>query len=153
MVHFLRHSERMRLQVISRSVPRGGVLQVLDVGCGVGELSELLANRGLKPGGCFIVSTPYRERLQYTLCIHCNKKTPVNAHLHSFDDTALVNMLHKAGFSIERVSKISNKITERLGIPGLTFFLPYSIWRFIDGCFCRLFGNQSFIVIRAKRGE
>ena len=46
----------------------------------------LEAARVLRPGGYLVVSTPYRESLKYTLCIHCNKKTPVNAHLHSFDE-------------------------------------------------------------------
>ena len=220
MGHFVMHSERRRLQVISRLLPKAGISRVLDVGCGNGELSEILSNRGLsvtatdlgfdsihrasskiknknlkipfvqgdiyrlpyddhsfdavvaseivehlekpqdamlevarvlRPGGYFICSTPYRERLRYTLCIHCNKKTPVNAHLHSFDDTVIETILEDAGFSIERISKFSNKQAERLGLSGFTFFLPFAVWRSIDALFCRLLGKQSFMVIRAKK--
>jgi len=39
----------------------------------------------LKPGGKLIVTTPYNERLEYSLCIHCNRPTPRHAHLHSFN--------------------------------------------------------------------
>ena len=219
MGHFVMHSERRRLQVISRLLPKAGISRVLDVGCGNGELSEILSNRGLsvtatdlgfdsihrasskiikknlkipfvqgdiyrlpyddhifdavvaseivehlekpqdamlevarvlRPGGYFICSTPYRERLRYTICIHCNKKTPVNAHLHSFDDKVFGNLLKEAGFSIEKITKFSNRFAEYFGIPGITFKLPYVIWRFIDTFFCGLLGKQSFMVIRAK---
>ncbi|HQT92724.1 MAG TPA: class I SAM-dependent methyltransferase, partial [Candidatus Kryptobacter bacterium] len=46
--------------------------------------------RVLKPGGRAVVSTPYKEKLRYTLCIHCNQVTPWNAHLHSFDEKMLL---------------------------------------------------------------
>lgn len=220
MGHFPMHSERRRLQVISRLLPKSGISRVLDVGCGNGELSEILSNRRLNvtatdlgfdsihraslkikkknlkipfvqgdiyrlpygdnsfdavvaseivehlekprdamlevarvlhPGGYFICSTPYRERLRYTLCIHCNKKTPVNAHLNSFDDNVFGDLLKEAGFSIEKIIKFSNKPAEYLRIPGITFKLPYGIWRLIDAFFCMLFGKQSFMAIRAKQ--
>jgi SAM-dependent methyltransferase len=106
--------------------------------------------RVVRPGGCFVLSTPYRERLRYTICIHCNRKTPVNAHLHSFDEPALQTLLREAGFSIKVLKRFSNKALERLGIPGLTFFLPYAAWRFLDIILCGLFGKQSYIVITAK---
>ncbi|HDY90001.1 MAG TPA: class I SAM-dependent methyltransferase [bacterium] len=220
MGHFLRYSEKRRMQLISRMVPKTGISRLLDVGCGTAELSENLFNRGLnvialdlgfdsikrasmklrnknldfpfvqgdiyrlpyednsfdavvaseilehlekpqdalgevarivRPGGYFIVSTPYCERLRFTLCIHCNKKTPVNAHLHSFDDKIMENMLKEAGFSIEKKIKYGSKHGENLGIPGFTFFLLHVIWRFMDAFLCGLLGKQSFMVIRARR--
>ena len=39
----------------------------------------------LKPGGKFIITTPYNEKIEYYLCVHCNLPTPKNAHLHSFN--------------------------------------------------------------------
>ncbi len=219
MGHFSMHSERRRLQVVSGLLPKKGISRVLDVGCGNGELSEILFKRGLNiiatdlgfdsikraslrirkknikvpfvqgdiyrlpygdrsfdaviasetiehlenprdamleiarvlhSGGYFIISIPYRERLRYTLCIHCNKKTPVNAHLHSFDDEDFVDLLKEAGFSVEIILKISSKPAEWFGIPGFTFFLPLFVWRFCDSFFCKIFGKQSFMVIRAR---
>jgi len=222
MVYFFKHSERRRMQIVSKFVPKAEILRVLDIGCGIGELSEILVNRGLnvfatdlgfdsiarassrikkknlkisfvqgdiyrlpyhdcsfdavvgseiiehlekyqnaisevarvlRPGGYFICSAPYRETLRYTLCIHCNKKTPVNAHLHSFDEAGMEKILKEAGFSIEKISKFSNKYAELLGFPGFTFFLPYAFWRSIDALLCRLLGKNSFMVIRAKRSD
>jgi len=219
MGHFTMYSEKRRLQVISRLLPKTGISRVMDVGCGNGGLSEILSNLGinvtatdlgfdsiqrasskikkknlkipfvqgdiyrlpfddksfdavvaseiiehlekpydamieitrvLRPGGYFIGSTPYRERLKYTLCIHCNKKTPVNAHLHTFDDKVFGDLLKEAGFSIEKITKCSNRYAEYFGIPGITFCLPHIMWRFIDSLLSTLFGKQSFIVIKAK---
>ena len=39
----------------------------------------------LKPGGKLIISTPFNEKIEYYLCVHCNLPTPKNAHLHSFN--------------------------------------------------------------------
>ena len=220
MGHFLRYSERRRMQFISRMVPASGVSRLLDAGCGTGELSGNLVNRGfnvialdlgfesihrahakyskeninipfvqgdvyrlpykdgcfdavviseilehlekpqdalreaariLRPGGHIIVSTPYRESLRFTLCIHCNKKTPITAHLHSFDEKILKTMLNQAGFSVEMMKKYASKYLEYLGFPGFTFFAPYGVWRFIDTVFCGSFSKQSFIVMRARK--
>ncbi|HUT63092.1 MAG TPA: class I SAM-dependent methyltransferase [Anaerolineae bacterium] len=107
----------------------------------------------LRPGGYIIVSTPYRERIQTTLCIHCNRKTPVNAHLHMFDETILKDMLSKGGFTIQKYIKFVNRQAEYFGMAGFTFFLPYIGWRLIDAIACRLLGRESFIVVRAVRSD
>lgn len=109
------------------------------------------AARVIKPGGYLIVSTPYMEKLRFTLCIHCNKKTPVNAHLHSFNGNSLVNIIESAGLRVEKELRFASKVLEYLRIPGMTYFLPEGLWRFIDSVFCSLSGKQSFISIRAKR--
>src|SRR4030067_2793879 len=51
-------------------------------------ITELL--RTVKPDGYLIITTPYKELIKQTLCIHCNNETPVNAHLHSFDENRLI---------------------------------------------------------------
>ncbi|MCD6308323.1 MAG: methyltransferase domain-containing protein, partial [Candidatus Latescibacteria bacterium] len=48
MGHFRRSLERRRFEFIARLVPRRGVSRVLDVGCGSGWLSEMLADRGFR---------------------------------------------------------------------------------------------------------
>ncbi len=226
MSHSFRHSERRRIQLIAKMVPDTGVRTVLDIGCGNGELSELLARRGmrvistdigfdnirrasaivnsrldsgrtgspvrfiqgdvyrlpykngsfdaviaseiiehleyppdafseaarvLRPGGFFVVSTPYMEKIPYTLCIHCNKKTPVNAHLHSFDEGVLSGLFSDAGFTAEKCVIFSSKYAAAVGFPGLSYFLPYAFWRTIDRMLCSLLGKQTHIVIRAQR--
>ena len=112
-------------------------------------LSEIA--RVVRPGGWIIVSTPYRERIEEILCIHCNRKTPVNAHLHTFDEHTLPELLKTAGFIPRRLVKFVNRPVERVGMAGLTGFLPYTAWRMLDAFLCRILGRESFIAVRAER--
>ena len=112
-------------------------------------LSEIA--RVVRPGGWIVVSTPYRERIEEIPCIHCNKKTPVNAHLHAFDERTLTELLKTAGFTPPRLVKFLNRPAERFGIAGFTGFLPYAAWRIPDAFICRILGRESFIAARAER--
>lgn len=107
--------------------------------------------RVLRPGGRFVLSTPFRERIETTLCIHCNHKTPVNAHLHSFDGRVLDGLLAEAGLTTERVVIFGSRPAERLGLAGFTGFLPHMAWRALDALFCRALGRQAYIAVRAVR--
>jgi 2-polyprenyl-3-methyl-5-hydroxy-6-metoxy-1,4-benzoquinol methylase len=107
--------------------------------------------RVVRPGGWIIVSTPYNERIEEILCIHCNKKTPVNAHLHSFDEHTLSDLLRAACLSPLRMVKFLNRPMERFGMAGFTGFLPYLVWRVMDAFFCKLIGRESFIAVKAER--
>ncbi len=94
-----------------------------------GFVTELL--RVLKPGGRLIVSTPYKEKLRYVLCVHCNQRTPLHAHIQSFDEERLRSLAP---------SQSSNTHWQIFGNKALLFlrsyvvlqYLPYGIWRFID---------------------
>ncbi|MDP2982840.1 MAG: class I SAM-dependent methyltransferase [Candidatus Latescibacter sp.] len=112
-------------------------------------LSEIA--RVVRPGGWIVVSTPYRERIEEILCIHCNKKTPVNAHLHAFDEHTLSDLLKTAGFTPSRLVRFLNRPAERFGMAGFTGFLPYAAWRILDAFICRILGRESFIAVRAER--
>ena len=87
--------------------------------------------RVLKPGGRAVISTPYKETIQYSLCIHCNNPTPHNAHLRSFDERSLDGMLGQLPVTLQHVI-FSNK--------GLLFGrthkvlhrLPHAAWRAVD---------------------
>jgi len=108
-------------------------------------------SRVIRPGGTLVVSTPYDEEIEYTLCIHCNRKTPVNAHLHSFDEKKIEQLLGSAGFSLNRTIRFVSRPAERLGLAGLTASLPHSLWRMFDGILCALFGRQTFMAVKAIR--
>lgn len=107
--------------------------------------------RVVRPGGTVVISTPYRERIEYTLCIHCNRKTPVNAHLHSFDERSMSEMLETAGCKVDTNIAFVSRVAERMGMAGLTHFLPYAAWRMLDIGACSLLGRQSFMAVRAVR--
>jgi SAM-dependent methyltransferase len=96
-----------------------------------GAASELRGT--MKAGGRVFVSVPYRENIVYYLCIHCNKKTPVNAHLHSFDETNLGRVFTGNGFRIDSVAKFINKGMSILLIYyHLCRWMPYWLWRSVD---------------------
>ena len=86
----------------------------------------------LVAGGRLIASTPYRETLRYSLCIHCNQPTPVNAHVHSFDEHALLSLLAAAGFHRPEFFTFLNKALVFLRISQLLRALPWRLWRLID---------------------
>lgn len=109
--------------------------------------------RIVRPGGLVVISTPYREKIEQTLCIHCNQKTPVNAHLHSFDKQSLTFLTESAGLAVEQIIVFGSKIAERFGFAGLTAPLPYGLWRAADRLACALTGRQSFIAVCAVKSR
>lgn len=88
--------------------------------------------QALKPGGKLIITTPYNERIQSSLCIHCNKLTPHNAHLHSFTESN-IKMCVPASVKNAQTTVFNNKILIRLGIQRMLGFLPLPIWKMVDG--------------------
>lgn len=90
----------------------------------------------LKPGGRLLITVPYKEQIQYSLCIHCNQKTPHNAHLHSFDKSILGALLVANGLRVIRVDLFAHKLGTHFRLDRFTRKLPYWIWRGLD----RLYG-------------
>ena len=85
----------------------------------------------LKPGGILIITTPYNEKIDYFLCVHCNKLTPKNAHLHSFSESNIVDFIPAESVDF-KTDRFSNKYIVRLRLNLLTSFLPYGLWKFKD---------------------
>ena len=97
------------------------------------ERATVELRRVLKESAEVFVSTPYKENIVYYLCIHCNKKTPINAHLHSFDEASLGNIFTGSKFRIASVTKFINRgLSILLVYYLLCRWMPYWLWRFID---------------------
>lgn len=91
--------------------------------------------------GRLLISVPYKEHIRYSLCVHCNQKTPHNAHLHSFDREALVKLLRGAGFRVLKTYLFSHKVLTHLRLEGLLKRLPFPLWRLLDRL-CGVFGDK-----------
>ncbi len=113
-------------------------------------LEELI--RATKSGGTIILTTPYKEKIRYSLCIHCNQPTPWNAHLHSFDEHKLDKMLAKFGNGIHwRFFKFGNSLIQYLRLYRILSILPFRIWKLFDGLL-NLFFKPKHILIEIKKG-
>ncbi|OAV42649.1 bifunctional 2-polyprenyl-6-hydroxyphenol methylase/3-demethylubiquinol 3-O-methyltransferase UbiG [Lewinella sp. 4G2] len=88
--------------------------------------------RVLKPGGRAILTTPYDEKIQYSLCIHCNRMTPLHAHLHSFKEHSLDTLLQAHSNVKLNATTLSNKGLLFLKTHKVLRHLPYSGWRTVD---------------------
>jgi ubiquinone/menaquinone biosynthesis C-methylase UbiE len=94
---------------------------------GIREFERILA-----PRGKVVATTPYREKIQYYLCIHCNKKTPANAHLHSFDERLLGSLFRSQSLGRVHLRRFGNKCLLFARVYYLLRFLPFGIWRSLD---------------------
>ncbi len=107
--------------------------------------------RVLKTGGSFIVSVPYNETISYQMCIHCNKPTPTNAHLHSFDENKLENFVKSAGLTPIKISKCLNKAANRVHFNLLTKSFPFPLWKIFDKVFNNIIDKASSIIVLAQK--
>ena len=88
--------------------------------------------RVIKPGGSLIITTPYKEKIVYTLCVHCNRMTPLHAHLHSFDKNKLQHLIADQNLYDLRTFRFGNKVLIHLRTHVLLKYLPFILWRIID---------------------
>ncbi len=85
----------------------------------------------LKPGGRLVVTTPYNEKIRTSLCIHCNRLTPQNAHLHSFTEQSMRRHLPD-GASKVSMKVFNSKLMVKAHVQKALSFLPLSVWQPID---------------------
>ena len=105
-------------------------------------------HRVLKKGGKSIISTPYKEKIRYTLCIHCNQVPPMNAHLHSFDRQGLLSLF----LSGEKSSYLfGSKLLAILGAARVFSKLPLWTWRFMDYPLIKLTDKAQHIVVVVQK--
>ncbi len=103
--------------------------------------------RTAKQNGKLIVTTPYKEKIQYTLCVHCNQKTPLHAHLHSFDENILTGFGKKAGAEKIEFSIFGNKHLIFLRTYVILKYLPFALWKITDKLFTKLLGKPVHILL------
>jgi 2-polyprenyl-3-methyl-5-hydroxy-6-metoxy-1,4-benzoquinol methylase len=102
-------------------------------------------HRVVKPGGVLIISTPYKEVLKYALCIHCNQKTPLNSHLHSFTETKLLSY-HPTKAVGASWKAFNNKLLLFARTHIVLKFLPFGLWKVVD-TIANIFYNKPVNII------
>lgn len=112
-------------------------------------LKELF--RVVSENGSLIISTPYKEKLRYVLCIHCNKKTPVNAHLHSFDEYALKELYKEKDLKKFTSIIFGNKALIFLRTHVLLKIFPLSLWLAVDWLVNKIYNKPLHIVCVYKK--
>lgn len=110
------------------------------------------AMRVIKPGGLLILTTPYKEVIQYSLCIHCNQPTPHHAHLHSFDEHNILHIKHNSNSRAIKVKPFSNKALAKLQTHSLMGILPYPWWALVDNLANKLIGRQGRLLAVFQQG-
>ena len=115
-----------------------------------GFVASLLSK--LKPSGTLIVSTPYKEKIAYSLCIHCNRKTPHNAHLHSFDEEKVRRIVAPLPVEIKSMRLVGNKLLLHSHLSVLLSHLGMPLWRCCDRIVNRLIpkANHFIITLQAR---
>jgi ubiquinone/menaquinone biosynthesis C-methylase UbiE len=52
-----------------------------------------------------LITVPYRELLQTTVCVHCNQATPLWGHIHRFDEGSFDGFLDEARIRLKRIPR------------------------------------------------
>jgi len=107
--------------------------------------------RVLKPNGEIIVTTPYKEKLIYSLCIHCNKQTPHNAHLHSFDENKLASLYQGNDLESYSYFTFGNKALIYLRTHILLRHFPFRCWKLTDKLFNAIYKAPTTILVKWKK--
>jgi 2-polyprenyl-3-methyl-5-hydroxy-6-metoxy-1,4-benzoquinol methylase len=107
----------------------------------------------LRPGGVLVITAPYREHRQFTLCVHCNNPTPLHAHLHVFDEENLRALVAGGQARPLFLRTFSNKALARLKTHLLLQFLPWRLWRRVDRLANRLYRQPTRVMMVVEKGE
>lgn len=105
----------------------------------------------LKPGGVLIITTPYKEKLNYSLCIHCNKLTPRHAHIHSFDEKILKELYNDSDVKSFEYITFGNKVLMHLRTHVFLRFLHFIIWKAIDKIVGFMYKAPASILVKWKK--
>lgn len=104
----------------------------------------------LNPGGKVMISVPYKEKINYSLCIHCNKLTPHNAHLHSFDIIQIRKMFRHHGYEVIKEHLYLNKALTMLKVNDLFKLFPYWLWHIKDTAVNSILGKANYLSVIAQ---
>jgi ubiquinone/menaquinone biosynthesis C-methylase UbiE len=114
-----------------------------------GFVKELF--RVVKRGGSLIITTPYKEKIVYYLCIHCNQKTPANAHINSFDEKKLESLYSGEDLASFKFETFGNKALIFLRTYVILQFFPFWLWKLKDKFFNWITNKPAHIICVYKK--
>jgi len=100
----------------------------------------------LKPGGKLIITTPYNEKIEYYLCVHCNLPTPKNAHLHSFNKENIKDVIGDNNVKW-KAKATANRFLIRTRLNVLFRFLPAGLWNIFDALTNKIINSPTRFII------
>ncbi len=112
----------------------------------INVLSQLLTQDGI-----LVFTTPYNEKIQHSTCIHCNRETPHNAHLHSIDLPKIKHFAEATNLSIDTIFCFSNKLLLIFRVIKLYKFIPHNVYIFIDKTVNMLFNKPARVLFILKK--
>ncbi|MEL6923057.1 MAG: class I SAM-dependent methyltransferase [Bacteroidota bacterium] len=123
---------------------------VVDPGLLIQELV-----RRLSPNGVLILTTPHDEKIVYHMCVHCNRPTPENAHLHSFTKKKLLDLAVQHASEVGSASSytFSNKYLTRLRTHLLLQYLPFGLWKKVDALANTLAAKPVRLLLKVTRSD
>ena len=107
--------------------------------------------RVVKKGGSLVVTTPYKEKIIYYLCVHCNQKTPANAHIHSFDEMKLEGLYSGNDLESFKYETFGNKVLIFLRSYIILEFFPFWLWKIKDKFANRIYDKPVHIICFYKK--
>ncbi|GBD91490.1 putative S-adenosylmethionine-dependent methyltransferase/MSMEI_2290 [bacterium BMS3Abin04] len=107
--------------------------------------------RVVKPGGSLIITTPYKEIIRYCLCIHCNKKTSLHGHLHSFDEHKLLNLYNDKSIANVNWFVFGNKALIFLRTHTILKYFPFLLWKYFDKLMNLILNKPAHILMKYEK--
>lgn len=109
--------------------------------------------RILKPGGTLIVTTPYKEKIRYSLCVHCNKPTPLFAHIHSFDEKKLLSLYQGSNLKSTEYYTFANKIPVHLRMHVFLKYFNFWWWKKTDQLLNAFYNDPLRILVKWEKSQ
>jgi len=112
---------------------------------------KLLANevdRVVRNRGTLVISVPYKERIEYTRCIHCGKRTPLWGHLHTMDKKDVTALL-PSHYILLTTLTLPN--VGFISLSGLFSHLHLKIWLLLNNLLGKLHKGYWLLLKYRKR--
>ena len=106
--------------------------------------------RILKPGGFFILTVPYNEKIRNVTCPHCFHAFNPDGHVNSFNRENLAHALDQRGFQVHEIKTFRSRVTNQL---QYHLKIPYGrLISLLDAFFVALKPEFTFyMLIRAQK--